>query len=67
MLVLLVFMLTGFLKKIPVFLFIEFYSRWVLEKDTAMPFPYEYDVQLMLGEYFSCQWEYNSQYQQAES
>lgn len=43
MLILLVFMVTGFLLK-PGFLFEELYSRSVLLQDRAMPFPYEYTV-----------------------
>ena len=43
MLILLVFMVAGFERK-PGFLFDELYSRSVWLKDTAMPFPYEYNV-----------------------
>jgi hypothetical protein len=42
-LILLLFMVTGFYEK-PGFLFDELYSRSVLLKDTAIPFPYEYNV-----------------------
>ncbi|MBD1826866.1 hypothetical protein H6F71_05300 [Microcoleus sp. FACHB-61] len=43
MLILLLFMVAGFYQK-PGFLFDELYSRSVLLKDRAMPFPYEYNV-----------------------
>ena len=43
MLILLLFRVAGFYQK-PGFLLDELYSRSVWLKDTALPFPYEYNV-----------------------